>query len=86
MFGFCRTSGLPGLPGLSGHDNTNVNDNDKEEEAIEKMKKERWESQKLDLTRDWKRRHREALKSLKRRGGGTERGSEKGLERGLERD
>ena len=86
MFGFCRTSGLSGHTNTNANINVNVNDNDKEEEAIEKIKKERWESQKLELTRDWKRRHREALKSLKRRGGGAERGSEKGLERGLERD
>jgi hypothetical protein len=30
--------------------------------------KARWEAQKLDLTRDWKRRHREAVKSQRRRG------------------
>lgn len=29
----------------------------------------RWEEAKGDLTRDWKRRHREAVKSRKRRGG-----------------
>lgn len=29
----------------------------------------RWEGVKGDLTRDWKRRHREAVKSRKRRGG-----------------
>ena len=32
--------------------------------------KQRWESQKVELTKDWKRRHREAVKSRKRRGGG----------------
>jgi hypothetical protein len=29
----------------------------------------RWEEVKGDLTRDWKRRHREAVKSRRRRGG-----------------
>ena len=29
----------------------------------------RWEEAKGDLTRDWKRRHREAVKSRRRRGG-----------------
>ncbi|KAL5513695.1 hypothetical protein ACEPAH_4094 [Sanghuangporus vaninii] len=29
----------------------------------------RWESRKVELTRDWKRRHREAVKSARRRGG-----------------
>lgn len=29
----------------------------------------RWEEVKVDLTRDWKRRHREAVKSRRRRGG-----------------
>jgi hypothetical protein len=29
----------------------------------------RWEAQKLELTREWKRRHREAIKSRRRRGG-----------------
>jgi hypothetical protein len=29
----------------------------------------RWEDAKGDLTRDWKRRHREAVKSRRRRGG-----------------
>jgi hypothetical protein len=29
----------------------------------------RWDSTKLDLTREWKRRHREAVKSRRRRGG-----------------
>lgn len=32
--------------------------------------KQRWESQKVELTKDWKRRHREAIKSRRRRGGG----------------
>ncbi|KAI0343327.1 hypothetical protein BDW22DRAFT_1329179 [Trametopsis cervina] len=32
--------------------------------------KQRWEDQKVDLTKDWKRRHREAIKSRRRRGGG----------------
>lgn len=31
--------------------------------------KQRWEDVKGDLTRDWKRRHREAVKSRRRRGG-----------------
>lgn len=31
--------------------------------------RQRWEAQKGELTRDWKRRHREALKSRGRRGG-----------------
>lgn len=31
--------------------------------------KQRWEEQKVELTRDWKRRHREAIKSRRRRGG-----------------
>ncbi|KAH8111794.1 hypothetical protein DFH11DRAFT_1690240 [Phellopilus nigrolimitatus] len=30
----------------------------------------RWAARKLDLTRDWKRRHREAVKSARRRGSG----------------
>ncbi|EJC99650.1 uncharacterized protein FOMMEDRAFT_160076 [Fomitiporia mediterranea MF3/22] len=30
----------------------------------------RWETRKVQLTRDWKRRHREAVKSVRRRGGG----------------
>jgi len=34
------------------------------EEAVK-----RWEEVKGDLTRDWKRRHREAVKSRRRRGG-----------------
>ena len=37
-------------------------------ETDEEIKK-RWEEAKGDLTKDWKRRHREALKSRKRRGG-----------------
>ncbi|PSS31119.1 hypothetical protein PHLCEN_2v2343 [Hermanssonia centrifuga] len=32
--------------------------------------KQRWEEQKVELTKDWKRRHREAMKSRRRRGGG----------------
>ena len=32
--------------------------------------RQRWEAQKVDLTQDWKRRHREAIKSRRRRGGG----------------
>lgn len=32
--------------------------------------RQRWEEQKVELTRDWKRRHREAIKSRRRRGGG----------------
>ena len=32
--------------------------------------KQRWESQKVGLTQDWKRRHREAIKNRRRRGGG----------------
>lgn len=32
--------------------------------------KQRWEEQKVELTKDWKRRHREAIKSRRRRGGG----------------
>ena len=31
--------------------------------------KQRWEEQKVQLTQDWKRRHREAIKSRRRRGG-----------------
>lgn len=31
--------------------------------------RQRWEAQKGELTRDWKRRHREAIKSRRRRGG-----------------
>lgn len=31
--------------------------------------KKRWENCKVDLTREWKRRHREAVKSARRRGG-----------------
>ncbi|THH06380.1 hypothetical protein EW145_g4128 [Phellinidium pouzarii] len=30
----------------------------------------RWTERKVELTRDWKRRHREAVKSVRRRGGG----------------
>jgi len=37
-------------------------------ESSEEIAK-RWEEVKGDLTRDWKRRHREAVKSRKRRGG-----------------
>lgn len=37
-------------------------------ETDEEIKK-RWEDTKGELTRDWKRRHREAVKSRKRRGG-----------------
>lgn len=29
----------------------------------------RWDERKVELTRDWKRRHREAVKSARRRGG-----------------
>ncbi|GJE93218.1 hypothetical protein PsYK624_093770 [Phanerochaete sordida] len=32
--------------------------------------KQKWEAQKVELTQDWKRRHREAIKSRRRRGGG----------------
>ena len=32
----------------------------------------RWEEVKGDLTRDWKKRHREAVKSRRRRGGGAD--------------
>ena len=32
--------------------------------------RQRWETQKVALTQDWKRRHREAVKSRRRRGGG----------------
>ena len=36
--------------------------------------RERWESVRGELTREWKRRHREAVKSRRRRGaGGSER-------------
>ncbi|KIP07446.1 hypothetical protein PHLGIDRAFT_421113 [Phlebiopsis gigantea 11061_1 CR5-6] len=31
--------------------------------------KQKWEEQKVELTKDWKRRHREAIKSRRRRGG-----------------
>jgi hypothetical protein len=31
--------------------------------------RQRWESRKVELTKDWKRRHREAVKSRRRRGG-----------------
>ena len=31
--------------------------------------RQRWEEQKGELTRTWKRRHREAVKSMRRRGG-----------------
>ncbi|EKM50066.1 uncharacterized protein PHACADRAFT_264577 [Phanerochaete carnosa HHB-10118-sp] len=31
--------------------------------------KQQWEEQKVELTKDWKRRHREAIKSRRRRGG-----------------
>ncbi|KAF7790227.1 hypothetical protein EIP86_001179 [Pleurotus ostreatoroseus] len=31
--------------------------------------RQRWEAEKVELTRDWKRRHREAVKSRRRRGG-----------------
>ncbi|EIN10513.1 hypothetical protein PUNSTDRAFT_84630, partial [Punctularia strigosozonata HHB-11173 SS5] len=34
--------------------------------------RQQWEEQKGELTRTWKRRHREALKSRRRRGGGEE--------------
>lgn len=34
--------------------------------------RQRWEAEKVELTRDWKRRHREAIKSRRRRGGGDE--------------
>lgn len=37
-------------------------------ETEEEMR-QRWEEQKVELTRDWKRRHREAIKSRRRRGG-----------------
>jgi hypothetical protein len=37
-------------------------------ESSEEIAK-RWEETKGDLTRDWKRRHREAVKSRRRRGG-----------------
>ncbi|KAI5120190.1 hypothetical protein M0805_002656 [Coniferiporia weirii] len=33
----------------------------------------RWVARKVELTRDWKRRHREAVKSARRRGGGAGR-------------
>jgi hypothetical protein len=33
----------------------------------------RWEAARGELTREWKRRHREAVKSRRRRGGGGER-------------
>lgn len=32
--------------------------------------RQKWEEQKVELTKDWKRRHREAIKSRRRRGGG----------------
>jgi hypothetical protein len=32
----------------------------------------RWDREKLELTREWKRRHREAVKSRRRRGGADE--------------
>lgn len=37
-------------------------------ETDEEVRK-RWEERKVELTKDWKRRHREALKSRRRRGG-----------------
>ena len=32
--------------------------------------RQRWEKAKVELTKEWKRRHREGVKSVRRRGGG----------------
>ncbi|KAL1746754.1 hypothetical protein HDZ31DRAFT_61947 [Schizophyllum fasciatum] len=42
------------------------------EGSVEEIARARWEASKLELTRDWKRRWREAARLRRRRGGGAE--------------